>query len=188
MDYVTISNELDGRARMRDIEAEAKAEELAREQAKKNKNFTQVYPMGWEAFDRLIDDNPQACKLYMFLTRHIDSQIGAVVATQEFLAEQMGTHKRTIQRWLDVIENKHHMLIKIPIHGRVYAYCLDPLLVWKGWDNSKTYAAFNAKTLTNKTGEIARNLKILALKQKGAVQAELPLMDEEKSEEIDRMQ
>ena len=179
MTYSTITTHEDGVARMRQIDAEEAAELKEREEARKNKRFTQVYPMGWEKFRRLIDDSPQAAKLYSFLAEHIDGQIGAVVATQDFLAHEMGTHKRTIQRWLDVIENKHQMLLKIPIHGRVYAYCLDPHLVWKGWDNGKAYAAFNSRTLTDKNGEIARKLKIMALHQeRQTLQTELPLLDD----------
>ena len=38
------------------------------------------------------------------------------------------------------------------------AYALDPHEVWKGYNNSKEYAAFLTKTLVNKDGEIQRRI------------------------------
>ena len=45
-------------------------------------------------------------------------------------------------------------MVRIPVAGKVCAYALDPHEVWKGYNTSKDYSAFVAKTLVNKDGEI----------------------------------
>ncbi|REH78328.1 firmicute plasmid replication protein RepL, partial [Staphylococcus felis] len=62
-------------------------------------------------------------------------------------------------RWVLDLENLG-ALLRIPV-GQTYAYALDPLMVWKGYNTSKDYAAFNTKTLTDRNGEINRKLRIM---------------------------
>ncbi|NAJ49088.1 hypothetical protein GUB47_26855 [Escherichia coli] len=42
-----------------------------------------------------------------------------------------------------------------------YRYVTDPYQVWRGYNKSKKYAAFNAKTLTQKDGVIDRKLRLM---------------------------
>ncbi|MWT90443.1 helix-turn-helix domain-containing protein, partial [Escherichia coli] len=56
---------------------------------RKNTNFTQTYPKGWERIRDLIQSNPGAARLYSVLSEHIDGNCGAVVADQQFLADQL---------------------------------------------------------------------------------------------------
>ncbi|MEL8219011.1 firmicute plasmid replication protein RepL, partial [Escherichia coli] len=51
-------------------------------------------------------------------------------------------------------------MVKIPV-GIYYAYALDPYQVWRGYKNTKKYAAFNEKTLTQKDGVIDRKLRLM---------------------------
>ena len=55
--------------------------------------------------------------------------------------------------------------MKIPV-GIYYAYALDPYQVWRGYNKSKKYAAFNAKTLTQKDGVIDRKLRLMLSREK----------------------
>ncbi|MGV3118223.1 hypothetical protein, partial [Clostridium baratii] len=66
---------------------------------------------------------------------------------------------RSVQKWIKKLEDLG-ALIKISV-GQTYAYALDPLLVWKGYNTSKDYAVFNTKTLTDRNGEINRKLRIM---------------------------
>lgn len=124
---------------------------------KKNKGFTQIYPKGWSRIREILKKNPQAACLYSFFAEHIDPSCGAVVADQQFLANQMEVSIRTIQRWLNFLEEEL-ALVRIPIAGKVCAYALDPHEVWKGYNNGKEYAAFLTRTLINKDGEIQRRI------------------------------
>jgi len=152
-----VANEHQARLRQRDL-AEVKAqEEQEREEARKNRDFTQIYPKGWRRISALAKGNPQAVSLYVFFAEHIDPTCGAVVCDQQLLADQMGVTTRTIRRWLDYLEDER-ALVRIPIVGKVCAYALDPHEVWKGYNNTKEYAAFLTRTLVNKDGNIKRRI------------------------------
>lgn len=132
---------------------------------RKNRGFTQVYARGWQRVRMLSRENSGAAGLYAFFAEHIDPSCGAVVCDQQFLADQFGVTTRTIRNWLNYLETKKAVL-RIPIAGRVCAYALDPHEVWKGYDTSKSYAAFVTKTLVNQDGEIRRRIKSMFSQEK----------------------
>ncbi len=138
-------------------------EEKENKDRKKNKNFIQMYPKGFDRVIAVIEEYPLAAKLYMFLAKHIEPGTGAVVASQQLLADELNISVRSIQRatkWLD--ENNVVLRIKLGA-GSIYAYCLDPDEVWKSWNTTKKYAAFNTKTLAREkdNGNIKRSLQVL---------------------------
>jgi Helix-turn-helix domain len=130
---------------------------------KKNKGFTQVYSSGFKRIAELFSKYPLAGRLYLFLAEHIEPGTGAVVASQELLAEEMEVTTRTIRtatKWLE--DNGALLRVRLGA-GSIYAYCLDPSEVWKSWDTSKKYAAFNTKTLARQkdNGDIKRRLMVM---------------------------
>src|SRR5215475_10262590 len=137
-----------------EIDEEKRKEQERAEVDRKNHGFAQVYDPGWE---RLKGYLKGAGLLYAFLSQHIDPSCGAVVASQQFLASELGVSTRTIREWSKQLEIEN-ALVRIPIAGKVYAYAIAPEEVWKGYDNGKKYAAFYAKTLANKDGDITRRL------------------------------
>lgn len=137
-----------------DLDA-SKAKE--RDELRKNHGFTQTYPKGWQRIRELAKGNPGAVGLYSFFAEHLDPSCGAIIADQQFLADQLGVSRRTIIRWIDYLEEQK-ALVRIPITGKICAYALDPHEVWKGYNNSKDYAAFVTKTLVNNDGEIRRRI------------------------------
>ena len=144
--------------RLEQIHKEEIERQKEHEEARKNRGFTQTYPQGWKRIRELAKGNPGAVSLYAFFSEHIDPSCGAVLADQQFLAEQMGVSRTTISRWLSYLE-KECALIRIPVAGRVCAYALNPHEVWKGYNTNKEYAAFVTKTLVNKDGNIQRRIK-----------------------------
>lgn len=139
------------------------------EASRKNRNFTQVYPRGWQRITAISKECPAAVGLYSFFAEHIDPSCGAVLCDQAFLAKQFNVTTRTIRNWLNALEEQGAVL-KIPVAGRVCAYALNPNEVWKGYDTSKDYAAFATKTLVSKDGKVGRRLKLMA-----SGQQDLPL-------------
>ena len=136
-------------------------EEIANK--KKNKGFTQVYSNGFKRIAELFSKYPLAGRLYLFLAEHIEPGTGAVVVSQELLAEEMEVTTRTIRtatKWLE--DNSAILRIRLGAGG-IYAYCLDPNEVWKSWNTSKKYAAFNTKTLARHkdNGDIKRSLMLM---------------------------
>lgn len=165
---------IDQAARQRLIDRAIAKEEQEREEARQNRNFIQVYNRGWDALRKIIDIDPGAAKLFALLAEHIDASCGAVICTQEFLAKHLDCSVRTIQRRCVALEGAE-ALTRIQVQGRVYAYALNPSLVWRGYNSSKPYAAFNTKMLIDKNGEVVRRLKVLALKQNPKDGIQLPM-------------
>lgn len=157
---VLIATDADRKARMRDIEKAERREEEERQKARKNRDFVQVYPLGWDKLREVIKQNAKAAALYTFLAEHIDGSCGAVICTQDFLATRMDCSVRTVQRCIAFLE-KENMITSITLAGNVKAYALNPSLVWRGYATGKDHAAFNAKTLVEKDDEIQKRLKIM---------------------------
>ena len=83
----------------------------------------------------------------------------------------------TIRRTCIYLEKKN-ALVRINLgKGTVQAYCLNPELVWKSFDNKKQFAAFNTKTLarTADNGDVIRKLKVMMHSDKPEPQAEFDL-------------
>ena len=57
-----------------------------------------MYPQGWQRIRSLMSENPTAAKVYAVLAEHIDPSCGAVVVSQDVLAEMVGVSERTIRR------------------------------------------------------------------------------------------
>lgn len=152
-----VITEQERKMRKTDIGEQAEKRDRERMKAQKNQNFTQVYPLGWKRLMELAKGNTAAFGFYTYLAQHIDGSCGAVLADQEFFANEFGVTSRTIRNWVKYLEDKR-ALVKIPVTGRVCAYALNPHEVWKGYDNTKSYAAFVTRTLVNKDGEIQRRI------------------------------
>lgn len=159
MQNQNVTNDSERKIRRRDLDDSDKKNAQRTSEERKNKNFTQVYPLGWKRLLKLAK-NTGAFALYSFLAEHIDEACGAVVCDQSFLAKQMSVSVRTIQRRLDFLEEER-CLVRIPVSGKVCAYALNPHEVWKGYDTQKEYSAFLTKTIVNKDGDINRKIRAM---------------------------
>ena len=103
-----VASEHQAKLRQKEIQEIDKKASKEHEEAKKNSNFTQTYPKGWQRIRELVRDKQGAAAigLYSFFAEHIDPTCGAVVCDQQFLANQMGVSTRTIRRWLDYLRRK----------------------------------------------------------------------------------
>ena len=149
---------------------EAKAEELSRE----NRGFVQVYPQGWQRIRSLMSENPTAAKVYAVLAEHIDPSCGAVVVSQDVLAEMVG------------VSEDHQEGDSIPRGGAGVGphtgerirLCLrtGPEEVWRAWDCQKEQAAFLTRTLVKKNGQnalVKRRLQMMLREQTGEPELQL---------------
>lgn len=157
MQTQNVMTDKDREIRKRDLAENDRKIASERLQEQKNKNFTQVYPLGWKRLRELFKLNSGAAELYSLLAEHIDGSCGAVVADQSHLASLLGVGRQTVSRYIKWLEEQG-VLVKIPVAGKVCAYALNPNEVWKGYDNNKEYAAFITKTLVNKDGDIKRRI------------------------------
>ena len=131
-----VNTEGQANQRLKELEKIKNKASVEHEEAKKNRNFTQMYPKGWQRVRELLKDKQgiSAIQLYSFLAEHIDPTCGAVVCDQQFLAEKMDVSTRTIRRWLTYLEGKNALVIsagqrlpplrwsraKCPAHGRFH--------------------------------------------------------------------
>ncbi len=129
--------------------------------------------------------NPSAARLYALLAENLDNN-GAVVATQDVLADMLGVSIKTIARHSTALE-RARAIVRIPLQGGVYAYALDPEEVWRAYDSGKEHAAFNTRTLVKAKGReasvVKRKLQVMLREQAG--EPELPLFDPETGEVYD---
>ena len=85
-----VNTEGQANQRLKELEKIKNKASVEHEEAKKNRNFTQMYPKGWQRVRELLKDKQgiSAIQLYSFLAEHIDPTCGAVVCDQQFLAEK----------------------------------------------------------------------------------------------------
>ena len=147
-----------------ELAAEDRDADAAADAAKKNREFVQVYPKGWRRLQDLIQKNAPAARVFAFLAEHIDGVAGAVVVSQDVMADALDVHVRTIQRQTKYLEDQG-ALVRIKVGVGVYAYALDPSEIWRSWDDRKEEAAFLTRTLVKKSDaanrEVRRKLKVM---------------------------
>ena len=162
-------DEAERKARKRDLENAEKKAIAARERERKNDDFTQVYAKYWKFMAEIISENPKAAMLYNFLAENSAPDTGALVVSQQILADKLGVSRMTISRHIKYLE-KRNVLLKISLSGGVCAYALDPEMVWKSYSTNKDYATFRTQTLVKKIDmekdEIHRKLNVMMKEQK----------------------
>lgn len=166
---ITVASDEDRARRLRDFQQQDEAEAAKALAERKNRDFTQVYTKGWARLQSLMKEHPAAARLYAFFAEHVDGVAGAVVASQDYLAQALDVHVITIRRNTKLLEDLG-ALVRIRVGSGVYAYALDPEEIWKSWDNKKDDAAFVTRTLVNKRDShnqtVAKKLKTLYVESK----------------------
>lgn len=161
----TVASDAERLLRLAEFAAQDRDREVGDEAAgRANRDFVQVYPKGWKRLQSLIRTNPSAARVYAFLAEHIDGACGAVVVSQEVIAEELEVHERTIRRLTQQLEQTG-ALVRIKVGTGVYAYALDPEEIWRSWDAAKGTAAFTTRTLVRTAdranGQVRRKLKVM---------------------------
>lgn len=151
--------------RTRELEVEDRAQENDKEAARRgDTDFTKVYSKGWRRLQVLMREKPMAARVYAFLAEHIEPSCGAVVASQELMARELGVSEITIRRHTKDLEEMG-ALVRIRVGTGVYAYALDPTEIWKSWADKKDQAAFTARTMAKKSdranGDVKRRLQVM---------------------------
>ncbi|HIJ61245.1 MAG TPA: hypothetical protein HPQ04_00995 [Rhodospirillaceae bacterium] len=154
-----IITEADFAARALEMMAENRAKTAASDEARKNHGFTQVYQHGWTMMESLVERSPAASKLYLLLARNIDAKFGCVVASQEWLAEQLDITSRQLRVHIATLE-RMSAVVRFRAGGST-AYCLNPQQVWRGTDDGKDLAAFHTNVMLSKNEKRAFSVKVL---------------------------
>lgn len=122
-------------------------EEKKQKARRENRDFTQVYPAGWQRLRELMKIDPSAANVYAFFAEQMGPD-GTLCASRSTIAAALQIGERTVSRHVRTLEeNGAIVVLKI---GTANVYCLNPAEVWKSFDNAKPYAAFKTHTLVGK--------------------------------------
>lgn len=108
--------------------------------------FAKMYETG---FDRIIGlaENPVAMKLWAFFAKHADYH-NAVVCGLEVLTEETGVSEKTVRRAVQFLVQKQ--AVSIGKAGTTNVYILNPMDVWKTYEENRKYCMFGSKTILSK--------------------------------------
>jgi hypothetical protein len=110
-------------------------------------HFTKVYDQGWDTLAGIMERNPLAAKVYVFLAKNADIH-NAVVCSVELMGKELGYSSRSIisaTKWL--AENHYLVVAKI---ATANAYILRPDDIWKTYEEHKEFWSFGAAALVSK--------------------------------------
>lgn len=100
------------------------------ERAPSNRPFVQLERRATERSSKLMQQHPQAASLLYMLVRHMDRR-GAVVASQQALAELQGVSHSTIKRAVKILRDGNWIdVIRLGGKGGALAYAVNGRFAW----------------------------------------------------------
>ena len=96
--------------RLLDLEEQNRKLQQELLEERKNTNFTQTYPRGWERIRNHTEQSRAASCIPSYQNISM-ATTGAVVADQQFLADQLSVTTRTIRNWVGFLE-ENNCLVK----------------------------------------------------------------------------
>lgn len=109
---------------------------------------------------QLVDENPQAMKVLLFIIQNMDGY-NALVCSYAVLEERFGISHATVWRHIKYL--KEHGYIYAQKTGSSNVYILSPELAWKSWGANLKYCKFPANVILSyneqKEQDSKRNIK-----------------------------
>lgn len=136
--------------RRRQLEADQRSAEEAAARAKELeskspfKSFTQFNKPNMVHIRSMIDANPNAAIVFMFLAEHMD-KMNAVVCSYQVLQEQLNIGRTTLSKAVKYLREKGFLYVYKS--GISNVYCLNPNLVWSNHGDKVKYCKFPANVL-----------------------------------------
>jgi len=107
-----------------------------------NNPFFQFYQHNFKLIRWMMNENPAALKLFLWLVEHMDGK-NAIVVSQPTLAEALSYTTRTIQRAIKFLrENECIAVLK---SGNTNVYAVNADIVWTNTHEKKKFALFDSK-------------------------------------------
>lgn len=165
--------ELNAKAQQDALAERERAEEEARERAKKNDNFFMVFKTkeGAERLRQLINKSGAAAQVFMLLAEQAD-RTNAVVASGKALATCLGLSEPTISRAIKLLQTADENelpYLEVLKSGGTNVFILNPDIVWSAWKTGKDHCLFGqAKVLVTASEQdkaFRRRLNVLLAKQ-----------------------
>jgi DNA-binding transcriptional ArsR family regulator len=135
------------RIRKAELEAEDKAEQAKLEEAKKNRNFVQVYRDNMPELRWLMAKSGIASSLLFFIMEHMDNK-NALACSYAVFQDYFKVSKPTITRAISLL--KDNGFIDILKMGTSNVYIINYAIAWSSWSNQKQFAKFDGTILVSK--------------------------------------
>lgn len=114
------------------------------EQKSPYSDFTQLNNERVDCLIRLVDENPQALKILLFIIRNMDGY-NALVCSYKVLEERFRISHSSV--WRHVKYLKDNGYISVQKTGSSNIYILTPELAWKSWGTNIPYCKFPANVM-----------------------------------------
>lgn len=108
----------------------------------KNPNFIQFNEENVDTLISLINENPTASKIFVWLSKRMNKS-NALVVSQQTLAEVLGVHRTTVAIAVRFLRDKKYLTILKS--GSTNIYVLNERIVWKADAHKRRFAQFSAE-------------------------------------------
>lgn len=143
-----VASKTEQNLRLQELEEQAKKDAIKQEQAKKNNNFIQLYRDHMEEFSLLIEKNPLASRILVFIIQEMDS-MNCLAISQNFLCEIFERSRPTV--WKAVTLLKDSGFIDILKMGTSNVFVVNTNFAWTSYHNQKYGAKFTGKIFVSKS-------------------------------------
>lgn len=133
--------------RQKQLEEEAKRDELRRKKEEKDSPFSNFYQFNRAHSKEMIwlaTNYPKAQAILLFLLDQMNN-VNAVVCSYQVLQEALGISRPTITRAIKIL--KDHNFIDVYKSGTTNVYAVNKNLAWSSWGKNYKYAKFDAKII-----------------------------------------
>ena len=148
-------NEISFEQRQKELEAITAAEEKTRENAHKSP-FTRFYQVNKDHssdMQWLLDKNPQAFKILLFLLEHMD-KLNAVMCSYQVIQEALNIGRTTASTAIKLL--KEHGFLYVYKSGTSNVYVVNNDLAWSSWGSNVQYCEFPANIILSTTEQEER--------------------------------
>lgn len=113
----------------------------------KKPHFTKVYKPGWNRIKRLLEGDPTAARVWVFLVENAGHD-NVLACSMAILEEELGLHRKTIYKKVKYLSEQG--ALAVAKMGTANVYILNPHETWKASEEFKNYHAITARALIGK--------------------------------------
>jgi Mn-dependent DtxR family transcriptional regulator len=107
-----------------------------------NSGFVQFYEDNMPLLIKMINENPTALKILLWLITHMEG-FGSLVASQTAICEALNIHRNTLSNAINYLKDKK--AISVLKSGTTNVYAVNEQIAWKETASLKKFAHFSAK-------------------------------------------
>lgn len=120
----------------------------SRDSSEKKPQFTKIYKPGWNRIKRLLEGDPTAARVWVFLVENAGHD-NVLACSMAILEEELGLHRKTIYKKVKYLSEQG--ALAIAKMGTANVYILNPHETWKASEEFKNYHAITARALIGKS-------------------------------------